>query len=96
MIKCVQNTSGSAVDGDSWVIWNNASSPKNFAFETIMADTSAQEINSGDQFAIDIVSNGFKIRSSNNAINNSSREYIWMAFAEHPFGGQNTPPATAR
>jgi hypothetical protein len=96
MIKCVQNTSGSAVDGDSWVIWNNASSPKNFAFETIMADTQAQEINSGDQFAIDLVSNGFKIRSSNNAINNASREYIWMAFAEHPFGGQNTPPATAR
>ena len=96
MIKCVQNAAGSAVDGDSWVIWNNASSPKNFAFETIMADTGAQEINSGDQFAIDIVSNGFKIRSSNNAINNASRDYIWMAFAEHPFGGQNTPPATAR
>ena len=43
---------------------------------------------------VDFLSNGFKIRTSHTAYNNGT--YTYAAFAEHPFGGENTPPATAR
>ena len=33
----------------------------------------------------DFVSNGFKIRATNTAVNASGSTYIWMAFAESPF-----------
>ena len=39
---------------------------------------------SGENF-LDIVSNGFKIRSLNAGVNNVSETYIYMAFAENPF-----------
>ena len=44
---------------------------------------------------VDFLSNGFKIRDSNLNLN-SSGDYVYMAFAENPFGGENAPPATAR
>lgn len=44
---------------------------------------------------LDILSNGFKLRTSNGNVNLGS-VYIYMAFAENPFGGENAPPATAR
>ena len=46
---------------------------------------------------LDILSNGFKIRSRLTALNNNSGEvYIHLAFAENPFGGSNVSPANAR
>jgi hypothetical protein len=42
---------------------------------------------------IDILSNGFKIRTADVGLN-SNQTYIYMAFAENPFAG--TSPATAR
>jgi len=49
-----------------------------------------------DDTRIDILSNGFKARSTNTAVNGSGATYIYMAFAEHPFGGDGVAPATAR
>jgi hypothetical protein len=48
---------------------------------------------------IDFVSNGFKIRTTDNELNTSSATYIYMAFAEQPFVTSTTNgsiPATAR
>ena len=47
-----------------------------------------------DQVGCDFVSNGVKLRSGN--ANVSSTVYYYAAFAEHPFGGANVSPATAR
>ena len=47
------------------------------------ADTADSENTGG--YDVDIVSNGFKPRSSNVRINGSSNKYIYAAFAEHPF-----------
>ena len=44
----------------------------------------------------DFLSNGFKIRNTGDWQNQSGGNYIYMAFAENPFGGENQPPATAR
>jgi len=45
---------------------------------------------------MDILSNGFKCRSSDGAGNGSGRTYVYMAFAEHPFVSSEGVPTTAR
>jgi hypothetical protein len=44
----------------------------------------------------DIVSNGFKTRSTDTSYNGSGDSYIYMAFAEAPLVGSNNVPCTAR
>jgi len=44
----------------------------------------------------DIVSNGFKTRSTDTSYNGSGDSYIYMAFAEAPLVGTNNVPCTAR
>ena len=46
--------------------------------------------------SLDLVSNGFKIRTSTSSMNNSGDTIIYMAFAENPFGGDGAAPVTAR
>jgi hypothetical protein len=45
---------------------------------------------------IDILSNGFKIRTSTAITNTSGGTYIYMAFAENPFVTSTSIPTTAR
>jgi len=61
----------------------------------IRANTNAAEVN-GSGVDFDFVSNGFKLRSADNATNNSSGSYIYMAFAEHPFVSSKGVPTTAK
>jgi hypothetical protein len=44
----------------------------------------------------DFTSNGFKIRNIGNTFNVSSKNFIYMAFAEHPFVTSSGVPVTAR
>ena len=46
--------------------------------------------------AFDMLSNGFKMRTSASDINASGNEIIYMAFAEAPLVGSNNVPCTAR
>ena len=48
------------------------------------------------QTRIDLLSNGFKQRISNDGSNLNSVPYVYFAFAEHPFIGDGINPATAR
>ena len=59
----------------------------------IPSDTGA-EYTSG--FDVDILSNGFKVRTTDALYNGSGSTYIYMAFAEQPLVGTNNIPATAR
>jgi hypothetical protein len=45
---------------------------------------------------IDIVSNGFKMRDTVAGLNGSGGTFVYIAFAEHPFGGAGVSPANAR
>ena len=45
---------------------------------------------------IDLLSNGFKLRTTDNGQNGDGYDYIYMAFAENPLVGTNNIPATAR
>ena len=46
--------------------------------------------------ALDLNSNGFKLRTSSSLLNASGGTYIYIAIAESPFGGSNVSPSTAR
>ena len=81
-----------------WIIVESSrtdSSGGNSIDRWIRANTNAAEVN-GSGVDFDFVSNGFKLRSADNATNNSSGSYIYMAFAEHPFVSSEGVPTTAR
>ena len=80
----------------NWYQFDNARGPINDADgagKTLMPNhTNAAAV----QTRVDFLSNGFKQRINNDGSNLNSATYIYMAFAEHPFIGDGTNPATAR
>ena len=76
-----------------WVIWDTARDPYNLAEQSLQAQSASNELTHYD---IDVLSNGFKIRTSFSTHNQSGYNYLVAAFAEHPFGGDGVSPATAR
>ena len=54
------------------------------------------EENSSDAGDIDILSNGFKIRSNDTDTNNSATPYVYMCWAESPFVNSEGVPTNAR
>jgi hypothetical protein len=77
-----------------WKIFDATRSTYNPASLTIAADNTGAE--SSTTHLCDFVSNGLKHRSTDTETNGSASTYVYIAFAEHPFGGANTVPATAR
>ena len=61
--------------------------------ELLYADSSEA---AGSAEVVDLLSNGFKQRSTGSGNNNSGSEYFYVAFAEEPFVASNGNPATAR
>ena len=45
---------------------------------------------------VDLYSNGFKIKTSNTAVNNNGAHNIYMAWAESPFTSSEGVPTTAK
>ena len=80
-------------NANNWYIWDTKRSPMNPMNKRLVAEGNYAEVS--DRI-IDFLSNGFKIREANNAHNRSGGNYIYMAFAEHPFVGDGTNPVTAR
>ena len=91
----------------AWVIFKRTSNVENWYIQ----DTKRDTINPVDSalfpdldgaetslsaYNIDYLSNGFKIRNSDNQHNASGNTYIYMAFAEHPFVSSKGVPVTAR
>ena len=81
---------------NGWSIYDNKRSPFNLCQNTLLANTTGVEQTSGGNGAIDILSNGFKIKNTDAGINSDGVEYIYMAFAENPFTTSTGVPATAR
>ena len=77
----------------SWNIFDNKRDGFNDQNKQLYADLSNAEASGGK---IDLLSNGFKVRSSSDEVNGSGYGYIYMAFAESPLVGTNNTPATAR
>ena len=90
IIKC------SDTAGEHWHIHDTKRQTGNLnTGRYLLANTTDAESTS-TSYAVDIVSNGFKARTNNDSVNESSKAYIYMAFAEAPLVGSNNIPATAR
>ena len=81
---------------DYWIVYDSARDPDNFVNKRIYVNTSGAEDPHSSNDHVDFVSNGFKQRSAGTRLNASGGSYIYMAFAENPFGGDGAAPATAR
>ena len=80
--------------GDDWILYDNKREPENVAIKKLFPNQSAAESSSYD--TIDMLSNGFKMRSNLGGTNSSGKTYIYMAFAENPFVTSTGIPTTAR
>ena len=85
----VKRTNGS----NSWVIYDNKREGYN-------VDNDGLQINGGDAEStsddIDLLSSGFKMRTSGVGENGDGNPYLYMAFADNPFTSSTGTPVTAR
>jgi hypothetical protein len=80
---------------NNWYMFDSTRNTSNVTDKKLRADeTTAENVNSAK--TIDILSNGFKVRSSDEEFNASGGSYIYMAFAEKPFVTSGGIPTTAR
>ena len=66
----------------NWLIYDNRREGYNFDNDFLYANLTNVE---GTTDYLDLLSNGFKLRTTNSAVNGSSDTYIYAAFAEHSF-----------
>ena len=69
----------------SWLIWDDERSTYNIANDILKAQSANAEVVNNNSFGIDVLSNGFKVRSSYGDVNQSGNTIIYLAIAEHPF-----------
>ena len=86
MIKKSSGTGG-------WVLYDSQRSPYNEIDDQLLANTTAAETTGSEE--IDFLANGFKIRTADSDVNTANGLYVFAAFAEYPFGGEDVTPATA-
>ena len=79
---------------DNWFIYDNKRSSFNQTQKYLRANLSNAEAD-GSAGAIDILSNGFKLRTADTGLNENGGTYIYMAFGQSIVGSNNIP-ATAR
>ena len=77
MIKRITNQ-------ESWVIYDTSRNTHNSTVSRLYADLSNAESDNTSHF-IDILSNGFRVRSGGGLLGASGNEYLYVAFAENPF-----------
>ena len=77
----------------NWGILDNKRPGYNLTSKMLNPNTNVAE---GTNNGVDLLSNGFKFRSSDGNSNGYSDGYIYAAFAEQPLVGTNNIPATAR
>lgn len=84
-----------SANGNGWFITDSRRDPFNAATGKYLR---ADEIGSEGTTSkiLDLLSNGFKVRNNDSAVNGSGHTYIYMAFAENPFTTSTGVPACAR
>ena len=85
----IKKTSGTG----NWYTYDNKRLGYNADNNALYLDINNAESVSED---IDILSNGFKLRSTNGEINASGQDYIFVAFAEFPLVSSNSKAGVAR
>ena len=76
-------------DANNWHIADSSRKSVNPVNMVLRANISNSESANNSSFDIDFLSNGFKLRSTNDELNENASTYIFMAFAESPFQTAN-------
>jgi hypothetical protein len=71
-----------------WHVFDAARNTYNFTNSSLKPDTSGTEYTNND-VSYDFLSNGFKVRGTDLALNANGNTMIFAAFAEHPFKNSN-------
>ena len=79
-----------------WTIYDNKRLGYNEINYKLRPNLSNAEYSTSGYFEADILSNGFKIRTSDAEVNTSGGTYMYLAFAEAPFVNSNGVPNNAR
>jgi hypothetical protein len=77
----------------SWCMYDTARDPINRASQKFWANENNAEQSTG---AMDFLSNGIKMRTSDNDFNGDGNPYLYMAFADNPFVTSDKVPTTAK
>jgi len=77
----------------SWEIFDSERPGYNETDLGLYADLTSPEYSAR---YMDLLSNGFKVRNANGITNYNGATHIFMAFAEHPFGGDGVASVPAR
>ena len=85
MVKCFDQ-------GEHWNIYDN----KRGSSLALSPNLSNADRAMDDSPAMELLSNGFKIRTSDNNLSNAADGFIYMAFAAEPFVTSKGVPATAK
>ena len=86
LVKCVSHA-------EPWLLWDDKRLGYNENNYRINANESGAENTS---IEIDLLSNGFKLRTSGAHINGDGRQYLYYACAEFPFVSSNSKAGVAR
>tara|TARA_Y100000004_G_scaffold95471_1_gene106939 strand:- start:416 stop:1360 length:945 start_codon:yes stop_codon:yes gene_type:complete len=79
IIKC------STKSGEDWLMLDTARDAYNDGDSSALYASLQHTDNSTSTITTDILSNGFKVRATNAAVNQSGETYLYMSFASHPF-----------
>jgi hypothetical protein len=71
--------------GTVWIIFDTARNTYNFVDAQLRPNATDAENSAGASFSFDLLSNGFKVRSSDSNLNGSGNTMIYACFAENPF-----------
>ena len=75
--------------GGHWDIFDSSRNTFNLTQAALLASSNVTEYTSGQAGAVDLLSNGFKLKNADGFVNLSGSTYIYMAFADKPFGNVN-------
>ena len=73
---------------ESWGLYDDKRPGYNVTPNRLYADSNATEVTTSTS-QIDILSNGFKARSTGGVVNATSGDYLYLAFAKSPFKYSN-------
>jgi hypothetical protein len=71
-----------------WHVFDAARNTYNFTNSSLKPNTTGVEYTNND-VSVDLLSNGFKLRGTDLAINGSGNTHIYAAYAENPFKNSN-------
>ena len=82
-------------NAENWLMYDNKRPGFNVTNNHLFANTTDTETASTANI-MDFLSNGFKIRSTNNGLNRSGGTFLYWTFAESPFVNSNGVPNNSR